>query len=116
MTRANIEIGGRMLRRLSNRLQEANRKLELLSRATASGKPAAVAAARVTAVDMDQPSEAPPPSPTAAPSAGVQAAPKPIGEVEVPEGAFALLVLEGGSRHLPIPADHALTGRDDPVT
>lgn len=115
MIRANIEIAVRMLRKLSNRLQEANRKIELLSRATASGKPAA-AAARVTAVDMDQPAEAPPPAPTAAPAAGIQAAPKPIGEVEVPEGAFALLVLEGGSRHFPITAETALIGRYDPVT
>src|SRR2546422_2659644 len=115
MIRANIEIAVRMLRKLSNRLQEANRKIELLSRATASGKPAA-AAARVTAVDMDQPTEAPPPAPTAAPAAGIQAAPKPIGEVEVPEGAFALLVLEGGSRHFPITAETALIGRYDPVT
>src|SRR2546422_2723731 len=116
MIRANIEIAVRMLRKLSNRLQEANRKIELLSRATASGKPAAAAAARVTAVDMDQPAEAPPPAPTAAPSAGLQAAPKPIGEVEVPEGALALLVLEGGSRHFPITTDTALIGRYDPVT
>ena len=115
MIRANIEIAVRMLRKLSNRLQEANRKIELLSRATASGKPAA-AAARVTAVDMDQPAEVPPPAPTAAPAAGIQAAPKPIGEVEVPEGAFALLVLEGGSRHFPITAETALIGRYDPVT
>jgi len=116
MIRANIEIAVRMLRKLSNRLQEANRKIELLSRATASGKPAAAAAARVTAVDMDQPAEAPPPAPSAAPAAGIQAAPKPIGEVEVPEGAFALLVLEGGSRHFPITAETALIGRYDPVT
>jgi pSer/pThr/pTyr-binding forkhead associated (FHA) protein len=114
MIRANIEIAVRMLRKLSNRLQEANRKIEILSRATAPGKPAA--ATRVAAVDMDQPAEAPPPAPTAAPSAGVSAAPKPIGEVEVPEGAFALLVLEGGSRHFPITTDTSLIGRYDPVT
>src|SRR6266850_3177667 len=116
MIRANIEIAVRMLRKLSNRLQEANRKIEILSRAYASGKSAAAAAARVTAVDMDQPAEAPPPPPSAAPSAGVQAAPQPIGEVEVPEGAFAVLVLEGGSRHFPITAETALIGRYDPVT
>jgi pSer/pThr/pTyr-binding forkhead associated (FHA) protein len=116
MIRANIEIAVRMLRKLSNRLQEANRKIEILSRAYASGKSAAAAAARVTAVDMDQPAEAPPPAPSAAPSAGVQAAPRPIGEVEVPEGALAVLVLEGGSRHFPITAETALIGRYDPVT
>src|SRR6266446_1649165 len=114
MIRSNIEIAVRMLRKLSNRLQEANGKIELLSRATAKGKPSA--AARIAAVDIDQPAEAPPPAPTAAPSSGVSAAPKPIGEVEVPEGAFALLVLEGGSRHFPITTDTSLIGRYDPVT
>src|SRR5437867_2928741 len=116
MIRSNIEIAVRMLRKLSNRLQEANRKIEILSRATAAGKPAAAAAARVTAVDMDQPAEAPPPAASAAPAAGVQAAPKPLAEVEVPEGAFALLVLEGGLRHFPITSETALIGRYDPVT
>ncbi len=114
MIRANIEIAVRMLRKLSNRLQEANRKIEILSRAPAPGKP--TAGARIAAVDIDQPAEAPPPAPTAAPSSGVSAAPKPIGEVEVPEGAFALLVLEGGSRHFPITTDTSLIGRYDPVT
>ena len=115
MIRTNIEIAVRMLRKLSNRLQEANRKLEILSRATAPGKQVPQAA-RVAAVDMDQPAEPPPPVAGAAPSAGLQAAPKPIGEVEVPEGALALLVLEGGSRHFPITTDTALIGRYDPVT
>src|SRR2546425_2242337 len=73
MIRGNIEIAVRMLRKLSNRLQEANRKIELLSRATAKGKPAAAAAARVTAVDMDQPAEAPAPAPPAAPARGIMA-------------------------------------------
>ena len=115
MIRTNIEIAVRMLRKLSNRLQEANRKLEILSRATAPGKQVPQAA-RVAAVDMDQPAEPPPPVAGAAPSAGLQAAPKPIGEVEVPDGALALLVLEGGSRHFPITTDTALIGRYDPVT
>src|SRR5262245_31948450 len=114
MIRSNIEIAVRMLRKLSNRLQEANRKIELLSRPAAAGKRAAPAA-RVTAVDMDQPAEAPPPA-SAAPSSGVSAAPKPIDEVAVPAGACALLVLEGGSRHFPITSETALIGRYDPVT
>src|SRR5882762_3102423 len=88
MIRANIEIAVRMLRKLSNRLQEANRKIEILSRATAPGRPSA-RSARVAAVDMDQPAEPPPPAAGAAPPAGLQAAPQPIGEVEVPEGALA---------------------------
>jgi predicted component of type VI protein secretion system len=40
----------------------------------------------------------------------------PIADVEVPEGAFALLVLEGGARHFPITTDTSLIGRYDPVT
>jgi len=86
MIRANIEIAVRMLRKLSNRLQEANRKIEILSRATTAGR------------------------------RSTQAAPRPIGEVEVPERALALLVLEGGSRHFPITTETALIGRYDPVT
>src|SRR3989441_6808909 len=77
MIRGNIEIAVRMLRKLSNRLQEANRKIELLSRATAPGK---AAAARVGMVDIDRPSEAPPPPLQAGPAAGVQAAPRPLAE------------------------------------
>jgi len=113
MIRSNIEIAVRMLRKLSNRLQEANRKIELLSRATAKGMPAG--AARVTAVDIDRPSEAPPP-PQTPPSAGIQSAPQPVAEIAVPDGALALLVHEQGSRHFPITSDIALIGRYDPVT
>src|SRR6266850_6169378 len=75
MIRGNIEIAVRMLRKLSNRLQEANRKIEILGRATAAGRQAPPTA-RVAAVDMDQPSEAPPPAAGAPPSEGVQAAPQ----------------------------------------
>src|SRR2546425_6209657 len=77
MIRGNIEIAVRMLRKLSNRLQEANRKIELLSRATAAGRPPAT---RVTAVDIERPAEPPPPSPDSPPAAGVQAAPRPLAE------------------------------------
>jgi Cyclic nucleotide-binding domain/FHA domain len=113
MIRGNIEIAVRMLRKLSSRLQEANNKIELLSRATTRGK---AAAAAVGAVDVDRPSEAPPPTADAAPAGGVQAVPKPIAEVEVPKGALALLVLEGGSRLFPITGETAVIGRYDPVT
>jgi pSer/pThr/pTyr-binding forkhead associated (FHA) protein len=112
MIRSNIEIAVRMLRKLSNRLQEANRKIELLSRATARGQ---AGSARIAAVDIDRPVEAPPPA-AAAPAAGIQAEPRPITEVEVPEGALALLVHEGGERHFPISTETALIGRYDPVT
>ncbi|HEU4403334.1 MAG TPA: cyclic nucleotide-binding domain-containing protein [Candidatus Polarisedimenticolia bacterium] len=113
MIRSNIEIAVRMLRKLSNRLQEANHKIELLSRATTSGKGAP---ARLGVVDVDRPSEAPPPAVNAPPAVGVQAAPQPIADVEVPQGALALLIFEGGSRLFPITGDTALIGRYDPVT
>jgi len=113
MIRGNIEIAVRMLRKLSNRLQEANRKIELLSRATAKGQ---AAAARVGMVDIDRPSEAPPPPLQAGPSGGVQTPPKPVAEIEVPAGALALLVHEDGSRHFPIASETAVIGRYDPVT
>jgi pSer/pThr/pTyr-binding forkhead associated (FHA) protein len=113
MIRGNIEIAVRMLRKLSNRLQEASRKIELLSKAGAAGRPAA---AKIAPVDMDRPAEPPPPSADAAPARGVQAPPQPIAEIEVPAGALALLVLEGGSRHFPITTPVALIGRYDPVT
>ncbi len=114
MIRGNIEIAVRMLRKLSNRLQEANRKIELLSRVSSAGRPATTG--RVTAVDIDRPAEVPAPSAESPPAAGVQASPRPIGEVSVPQGAVAVLVLEGGSRHFPITGPSALIGRYDPVT
>ncbi len=111
MIRGNIEIAVRMLRKLSNRLQEANRKIELLSRATSRG----ATATKVGVVDIDRPAEAPP-APDAAPSAGVAAAPQPVSDVEVPEGAMALLVQADGTRLFPISSETAIIGRYDPVT
>jgi len=119
MIRGNIEIAVRMLRKLSNRLQEASRKIDLLSRPTTDkpGKTGKTAkAGPLPAVDLDRPQEMPPPSADAPPVGGVVAPPKPITEIPVPEGALALLVLEGGSRHFPITGDSALIGRYDPVT
>ena len=113
MIRGNIEIAVRMLRKLSNRLQEAGRKIETLSRGGAVAKEDGIAS---DAVDTDRPTEAPPPPPDAPPSSGVQAVPQPIDDVEVPEGALGVLVLEGGTRHFPIIADTAIIGRYDPVT
>jgi hypothetical protein len=114
MIRSNIEIAVRMLRKLSSRLQEANRKIELLSHAPVASR--AAASAPAPAVDMDTPVESPPPSADAAPAAGVEMPAGPISEIAVPDGALALLVLEGGSRQFPITADVALIGRYDPVT
>jgi len=105
MIRANIEIAVRMLRKLSNRLQEATHKLEAMSQAPAG---------RVAAepVDLDRPPDSPPPAPiveapraaaapAAAPASARGAAPAAAGpaavpDVAVPKGALGILVLEGG--------------------
>jgi pSer/pThr/pTyr-binding forkhead associated (FHA) protein len=113
MIRGNIEIAVRMLRKLSNRLQEANRKIETMAQATtAAGQPDAP----ITAVDLDRPPEAPPPQPDAAPAAGVESAPLSFADVEVPAGALGMLLLEGGERLFPITTEAAIIGRYDPVT
>ncbi|HEV8199552.1 MAG TPA: cyclic nucleotide-binding domain-containing protein [Candidatus Polarisedimenticolia bacterium] len=131
MIRANIEIAVRMLRKLSNRLQEATHKLEALAQAPAAGRAAAAAA---EPVDMDRPPDPPPPppalipevspapAPAAAPAPSRGAAPPPatgpagIPDVAVPKGALAILVLEGGSKIFTIAAAAAVIGRYDPVT
>src|SRR5262245_51875863 len=51
MIRANIEIAVRMLRKLSNRLQEANSRLESMTQTSASARPEMPPAA----VDLDAP-------------------------------------------------------------
>ncbi|MCZ6696213.1 MAG: cyclic nucleotide-binding domain-containing protein [Acidobacteria bacterium] len=111
MIRGNIEIAVRMLRKLSNRLQEANHKLESVDQSSREQG----ASAPIGAVDIDRPAEAPP-APDAAPSSGVDAAPQPLEEMEIPEGAIGLLVLEGGARLFPITTAAAVIGRYDPVT
>ena len=113
MIRANIEIAVRMLRKLSNRLQEANRKLEGMTQGTPGG-PAPAAA--TGAVDMDhapEPPAVPEPTATAAPAPGAAAG---ASDVAVPEGALGLLVLEGGNRTFPLGEGAAIIGRYDPVT
>ena len=107
MIRANIEIAVRMLRKLSNRLQEANRKLETVTFEAGPGRPAAA-----EAVDIDAPAEPPPPE-----AKSPAPAPVPVnGDVQVPPGAYGLLLLEGGTRTFPINGDKAIIGRYDPVT
>jgi predicted component of type VI protein secretion system len=125
MIRANIEIAVRMLRKLSNRLQEATHKLEAMSQA-----PAGHVAAEP--VDLDRPPDSPPPAPiveapraaaapAAAPASARGAAPAAAGpaavpDVAVPKGALGILVLEGGGKVFPIAAAAAVIGRYDPVT
>jgi Cyclic nucleotide-binding domain/FHA domain len=112
MIRANIEIAVRMMRKLSNRLQEANRKLESVTSAEHAGAPQAV-----QAVDIDAPVEAPPPEVEAtrpaapAPSPGTDG-----GDLPVPAGAHGMFVLAGGGRTFPMTTGQAIIGRYDPVT
>jgi hypothetical protein len=107
MIRGNIEIAVRMLRKLSNRLQEATHKLEVLQSAGPGGSPAQAS------VDMDQIAPEPPPAAPAAPAAGPK---KPLKEIEVPDGMLGLLVLDPEGRTFPLTGSAAVIGRYDPVT
>src|SRR5262245_35086224 len=98
MIRANIEIAVRMLRKLSNRLQEANGRLEALTHTqTASG---AHAEATATGIDLDRPAAPVAPAGAAAePQAAPAPTPLPPGaEISIPPGALGILILEGGGR------------------
>ena len=124
MIRANIEIAVRMLRKLSNRLQEANSRLEAMTQTSA----AAQAEAAPAAVDIDAPAPPPPPEPEperapvpapAAPKAsGAPAVPVPAGgaETRIPGGALGILILEGGGKIFALRDQAAVIGRYDPVT
>lgn len=112
MIRANIEIAVRMLRKLSNRLQEASHKLEAMSQPGASARAEAP-------VDLDRPPDPEPPPPPVAPPAaapGRAQAGKPTPDIAVPAGALGVLILEGGGKFFPIQAAAAVIGRYDPVT
>jgi pSer/pThr/pTyr-binding forkhead associated (FHA) protein len=124
MIRANIEIAVRMLRKLSNRLQEATHKLEQLAAGDTGERPQAA-----ISVDMDAPPEPQPPPPPAAPVPAVPAAGRPapgaatgalpraaVPDLPVPAGALGMLILEGGGKTFPIIAAAAVIGRYDPVT
>jgi pSer/pThr/pTyr-binding forkhead associated (FHA) protein len=117
MIRANIEIAVRMLRKLSNRLQEANGRLEALTQ-TMSG---AHAEATATGIDLDRPGEpAPPPAAPAGPQAAPAPASHPVAaggsEIVIPPGALGILILEGGDRVFALSEPVAVIGRYDPVT
>jgi CRP-like cAMP-binding protein len=116
MIRANIEIAVRMLRKLSNRLQEANSRLESITQTgAATGGAAAIAAG----VEMDAPATpvaAPPPAGAPAETIVAPAGPAAGGDVEVPRGAMGMLILEGGGRTFPLTGAPAVIGRYDPVT
>ena len=106
MIRGNIEVAVRMLRKLSSRLQESNRKLD---EARASKGRAAV-----VPLDLDRPPQ-PAPAPQAPPSPPDA---RPEGEREIPFAPdwLGALILGGGEQVFPIRAEHSLIGRYDPVT
>ncbi len=113
MIRGNIEIAVRMLRKLSTRLQEANRRVEDL---IAEGPQP-----QAPPLDPDRPPEAvpeplrEPPEPEAPP----EPAPAPSGGEETlvlgPDW-LGVLVLEDGQHSFPIRGESSLIGRFDPVT
>lgn len=110
MIRGNIEIAVRMLRKLSTRLQEANRRVEGLM-AAGPQIPAA------PPLDLDRPPEpaSEPPEPAAPPA---PAAATTGGEGAIPFGPdwLGVLVLDDGQRAFPIRGESSLIGRYDPVT
>jgi pSer/pThr/pTyr-binding forkhead associated (FHA) protein len=120
MIRANIEIAVRMLRKLSNRLQEATQKLEAMAQGPGGRR------VPQEPIDLDRPPDPPPPPPAppeparpaaAAPAAaGGPAAAGAIPDIAVPKGALGVLILEGGAKVFPIAAAAAVIGRYDPVT
>ena len=99
MIRGNIEIAVRMLRKLSSRLQEANRKVE---ESLVQSQPKAPAPAANRSAAAGRP---------AAPARPAPAPPTPL-----PEGVLGTLVLGEGEQVFPIRADVCLIGRYDPVT
>ncbi|HUD72165.1 MAG TPA: cyclic nucleotide-binding domain-containing protein [Dongiaceae bacterium] len=123
MIRANIEIAVRMLRKLSNRLQEANSRLEGMTQTGATAR----ADAPPAAVDLDLPAPPPPPEPEpepepvarkapAAPTASAVPLPAGGSETRIPEGALGILILEGGGKIFTLRDPSAVIGRYDPVT
>ncbi len=111
MIRGNIEIAVRMLRKLSSRLQESNRRLEegVLSGAPASPQPAPL--------DLDRP-PAPAPKETESPSPPAEAGEGRRGEeaIEFAPDWLGVLVLGEGQHLFPIRGSSSLIGRYDPVT
>jgi hypothetical protein len=103
MIRGNIEIAVRMLRKLSSRLQEANRKVEDVVAASGPEAPPPVAPERAAPVAAT-PRPTVPVRPVVPPSAAL------------PEGVLGTLVLGEGEQVFPIRADVCLIGRYDPVT
>jgi pSer/pThr/pTyr-binding forkhead associated (FHA) protein len=104
MIRGNIEIAVRMLRKLSTRLQEANRRLEGL------GTSAQESPAPTPPMQDRAPERIPDSAPLAAEGAGEDRA--------IPFGPdwLGVLVLSDGNQVFPIRGANSLIGRYDPVT
>jgi hypothetical protein len=103
MIRGNIEIAVRMLRKLSSRLQEAQRK--------SSEAPAAASAVESErGVDLDHSLPKGHDAPPAPPRAEAGEA------VSIPAGCEAAFVLAEGRQVFPIKGEICLIGRYDPVT
>ena len=107
MIRGNIEIAVRMLRKLSSRLQEANRKVENLIASPGAGLKTAAPLPPVDSI-----SEIPPPG-----TARIAPAPEPIASrPPLPANSRGALVLGEGLQIFPVLGDVCLIGRYDPVT
>ncbi|HET6372812.1 MAG TPA: cyclic nucleotide-binding domain-containing protein [Candidatus Polarisedimenticolia bacterium] len=107
MIKGNIEIAVRMLRKLSIRLRDADRRIEQL--AGQAGPPAQAEPPRETLV----------PSPMTLPAGrptGVQAPSPSLPPGTVPKGCHAALLSEDGRELFHITTSRANIGRFDPVT
>jgi len=109
MIRSNIEIAVRMLRKLSSRVQESNRRLDetIVSRGRAPIAP----------LDLDRPPQSAPLQVTSSVSApGIVAPGAEPRVVQVAPDWLGALVLGEGEQVFPIRGDHSVIGRYDPVT
>jgi hypothetical protein len=109
MIRGNIEIAVRMLRKLSGRLQESQRRLDEAVLSAGS--------APVARVDLDRPPEEPAPIPAARevpPPEPAKGEPRPGSRID--PAWIAALFLEEGDQVFPIRTEQSIIGRYDPVT
>jgi hypothetical protein len=116
MIRRNMEIGIRMLRKLSSRLRRAEEAMESLAEGSthALERPAAQAAPART---PPPPAEPPQPSPVILPPAPPTESPEAtLSPEHEPEAGEPRLVVEDGSASFPLVGEESLIGRYDPVT
>lgn len=125
MIKGNAEIAVRMLRKLSIRLRESNRKHERFLASMEGGHPAAEEpVTRVATPSAEAPAAAAPPPEAARTKAGgppevpAPEPPPPMPAVPPPdvEGSHAILVSLESNETFPIRSPKAAIGRFDPVT